>query len=66
MHNQQKPRKVRWKAARLAQALSVPPNPWRGLYAIYPFAVGGDAPVLPPLRPEHTPYSRILRTTARG
>ncbi len=54
MQNQPEPRKARWKAARLAEVCAVPPNPWRGLYAIYPFTIDGEAAQLPPLRQEHS------------
>jgi len=55
MYSQQNPRKPRWKAARLTEARSLPPNPWRGLYAIYPFMIGEEpAQPMPPLRSEHS------------
>jgi hypothetical protein len=56
MYSQQKPRTLRWKAARLTEARSLPPNPWRGLYAIHPFMINGEenAQPMPPLRPGHS------------
>lgn len=55
MQTQHEPRSVRFTRARLAETRHVPPNPWRGLYAIYPFTAGGEtAEPFPPLQPGHS------------
>ncbi len=54
MQNRLEPCKVRWKPARLGEVRLIPPNPWRGLYAIYPFTIGDEAAELPVIRKEHS------------
>ena len=46
--------KLRWKAAHLEDVGAVNGNPWRGLYAIYPFLITNEPNTLPPVRTEHT------------